>query len=449
MKFIKGFASHDLMADNSSVVVGNNTGKYDVKGAVNVIGELSQHCLTFRKDVQIVNSPTADQTFLHIFTSVDDTEAIITITNSDRANIFNVINHIYDYSRQVKSEIFPDVLSDRLLAAYGTKSKDFTFGPIVTDGTYWMPEWVAFEVIDTKCVTKIWFSDDAFRWQYDDFDISVLLPIENVDDFFERRNIVEQELAKNTAEVATAKIADAANDRPYTRSVGSTFLWHNKENFDDTIPVAWWVLIYGEAGDNIDSIKDALKEYILANSEHTEEEWKVIFPDIFKRTEFTVIPQWDKHAVEELEIQSGIYSPIVDYRTVLSRAMKWLKYPQAWVSQHLQIVSHHYRSLQLAVSSGEENVAGKQHINEIYPDYINANTASTDYNRQFPETREWAELLSTAIIRAESMNMSSGVNVGRSRLYTRLVRDGNLYIVFTHKNVNYLILAKYNFDKKP
>lgn len=449
MKIIKGFASHDLMANNASNVVGNNTGQYDIKGKVNLIGELSQHCLTFRKDVQIVNSPTADQTFLHIFTSLDDTGAVTTINNAERDAIFKVINHLYDYSREVQSEIFPDVLSSRLLSAFGTLINAPTFGPIVSDGTYWMPEWVSFEVTASNCETKIWFSDDAFRWQYDDYDISVILPIDNIDDFFERRNIVEQELAKITAESITSKIADVSNDRPYTRPVGNTFLWHNKENFDDTIPVAWWVLIYGEAGDNIDSIKDALKEYILKNSEHTEEEWKVIFPDIFKRTEFTIIPQWDKHAVEELEVQSGIYSPVVDYRLILSRANRWLKYQSAWVSQHLQVVSHHYRSLQLVVCSGEENVAGKQFISEIYKDYINANTASTDYNRQFPETREWAELLSTAVIRAESMNMSSGVNVGRSRVYTRLVRDGNLYIVFNHKNVNYLVLAKYNYDKTP
>ena len=61
------------------------------------------------------------------------------------------------------------------------------------------------------------------------------------------------------------------------------------KTLDLKISTNWCVLIYGPSGDDVESIKEAIRKYVLDNSTHTETEWKEIFPDIFSINEFILI----------------------------------------------------------------------------------------------------------------------------------------------------------------
>ena len=44
------------------------------------------------------------------------------------------------------------------------------------------------------------------------------------------------------------------------------------------------ICLSGQAGDNIDSVKDRIVEYILENSSNSQSDWEQIMPDLFKRS---------------------------------------------------------------------------------------------------------------------------------------------------------------------
>ena len=87
------------------------------------------------------------------------------------------------------------------------------------------------------------------------------------------------------------------------------FKWHNPVNRQAELDTNWYVLIWGDAGDNIDSVREKIQDTILANSTHSRDEWKEVFPEIFKRNEFIIVPQWDVFSNEnKVKEKASLYS---------------------------------------------------------------------------------------------------------------------------------------------
>ena len=68
---------------------------------------------------------------------------------------------------------------------------NFNFGRFVDNDQLAMPEWISWTSLSFDNTTiKIWLSDESFKAQYDDFDITIIPPIPNMDDFFKNYSTV-------------------------------------------------------------------------------------------------------------------------------------------------------------------------------------------------------------------------------------------------------------------
>jgi hypothetical protein len=200
------------------------------------------------------------------------------------------------------------------------------------------------------------------------------------------------------------------------------------------------VLIYGAAGDNIDAIKDALVAYILANSTQTREQWTVILPDIFKRTEFVLIPRWDLYAIPNLTVQAGIHSPVSTLGEALAKAVAVIGsgYPSAHINSHAQLLGHPYKSLHMLAVGGPENRDNKWKITDVFADYIAVASTSLDFNRMSNATKGWALMLADLLLAAEVAEEFSSVPIGMSKT----IRNGILYVVKSYQNIHFLMATK-------
>lgn len=442
MIIIKAFASNNLLALNT-------------KDVVNPIGELSAWAMTYAKDRGIYfredDSTTpnldTDRLVLHTFTTRKDNE-YIELTNELRDKILTVVNWTYTHSVNKAKEIFAHELLNELITQFQTQAADFKSGPITKDANIWMPEWLSWRVLGEAEETHVyvWFSDSAFRSGYDDFELTVVPPIKGIDQFFGQQSKVESLLKARTVPIRIQEIQEAKDDKPETILKSLMFPWHNPFDPDKTVETYWDVLIYGEAGDNIDAIKEALKKYILANSTHPEEEWKKVYPDIFKSTEFIILPDWYKYAIPNRVTEAGIYSPNLQVSTIIEKLREFAsnneQYPEAHVTRYAEVIAHPYKSLQLTTIGSIENRDNKYQLSKLYPDYIAQQSTSQDFNRQLQPTRDWSEKLTQMLIIAEEMTPFSNV----PRIFTKLVRDEKLYLVMSLDNINYLVAAKHNYE---
>lgn len=430
MHLVKGFVTISQYINNTP-------------GSLSLIGELSTQSTTYSKEKGEYQDSNLPGYKLITFKSIDTVTGTELIVSSEQVNqILQIVKACIDYG---SIHIRPyDVIDfkNTLLADFFLRVSNINLGGFADNGSIALPEWISWTSDEFNgALIKIWLSDQAFSEQYDDYSIVVIPPVANLDDFYGFYNTAVATAAERTFPQLSDLIQTYKDENPETYMKLMNFDYVNRLNLDQKTSTNWATLIYGAAGDNIDSIKDAIVEYILANSSHTRSEWTIIFPEIFKRTEFIILPRWDKLSIPNLTVMSSLYSSLADPRESLDFAKaNVLFYPGSFIEGNCIIMPHDYKALSLVVINGKDNLPGKQKLTELFGDYIPASTYNPDFNRMQLKTREWLILLEQLLITAETMTEYTSV----PRNLHRIKREGILFISLLHDNINYLMAAKSN-----
>lgn len=424
---LKGFASIEPLIRNTP-------------GEISPLGEISTYSMTYTRERGEYYDPAISAIKLVSVSSTDTSTGKVAVSKAYADHALQVADFIYQFAVTKNGEVFKDELTTALAINFQGVAADFILGNIINNGTIYMPEWVSWHKGGNNDNNlKLWFSDSAFRRQFDEYEIVVIPPTTSLEDFFKTPTEVKTIMESRTETGAMDAVQIAKNYHPETVIRLETYDYVNPNYPGVKIPTKWYVLIYGIAGDNIDAIKDAIAEYILSNNTHTRDEWKAILPELFKRTEFLVFPRWDLYAIPNLTIQAGIYSPMLN----LQESVAYLKskLPQAtptFLEAYITSFTHPYKSIAALALGGEENKDAKYKLTDYFPDYIHVGTTSLDFNRMAQATKDWSVMMERLLITAETMNEYSDIPPETRRLK----RDGILYIVQRFNNVQYLVAAK-------
>jgi len=423
--------------------ISNTNFANNMPGFTAQLGELSSYGSSFARDKgYYANKDIAANLLLTTFISKDG-EASIPVPALIATQTLTICNFVYNQTLGGDHSVAADVLLENLLTQYAGLAGQFECGNIISDGTYSLPEWVQWKnLTDTAHpdnIVKVWFVDASFQTQYDEYEIYVIAPFTNLDDFFKSGPEVELEVRALLSSETMDRIQAMKSGYPETIIRTNTYNYVDPLNTLHTVPTDWTVLIYGPSGDNIDSIKDALMAFILANSTHTRPQWIPLLPDIFKRTEFIIVPLEDQYAIPNLQQSTGIYSPQVKLSTAVAKMKLFAsQYPDSHIDSNLTTMGHPYRSLALLVIGSPDNRLAKYLLSDYFPDFISVASSSIDFNRMSQVTQDWAVILENLISVAESMGDFTTIPVGMQKIH----RDGILYLAKSYMNVNYLVVAK-------
>jgi len=436
---LKGFMVIGPMADNAPNVVAD-------------FGEISAKALTYATDRLLYTSPEAKGVGLVVFQSIEEgDDATVEPPFDIHDNILRIGAWCYTASEQgIITGTREDFLT-ALMNEWGDKIDNVTFGDLITDGSRWMPEFLTWELTAGSNVPenrlKIWFSDKAFRLQYDAYTIRVVPPIDNLDDFFADPLDVQALVNLRSVSETLERVDTAAAGSPYTTVRADVFDYQDPLDPTFKVPTNWTTIHYGIAGNNIDTIKEEIVKHILENSTHPREDWVKIFPDLFTSTEFIMIPNWLQYATENKTHQAGIFSPILRHKDGLQLATWACKspgYTQDHIIEYGSTLPVMFKSMALMVVGGPENRNGTFLLTDYVKDYINVPATSIDFSRQSPETREWTQLIATLLVAAETMTEFSDV----PQKVNRLIRNGVIYAAASFNKVQYLVVAKGWLEKQ-
>jgi hypothetical protein len=430
---LKAFVNHSSYLSNTPNVVSQ-------------IAELSPYAGTFSREKGYYRSTVIPEATLITFLSEKD-DVKVELSANVKANTFAVLKTVFDYFQVQVTPFTTETLSNHILLTHSGAVANVEVGFVHEANGYYVPEWVSWIMThdDGDATIRIWLMDEHFRYQYDEWEIIVVPPTVNLNMFFSTPTTVKNELAFNDPMTTTNRIQAAKGGFPETILRTEQFEWNYPGDNRIKLTSSWHYLIYGPAGDNIDVIKDRTVAYILANSNQDRNKWTAVFPDIFRRTEFMIVPYWEQYAIEDRVIEAGIRSPIVTAAQAANRMKPYCAdYLMTHVDQFVQLLPHPHKSMQLAFVSSEENKSGYSLISELYPDYINVSSTSVDFNRMRTQTRQWAEMLTLMIVTAETMTKHSMIPIGMSRIY----RYGKMYLVSGYKNVQYFVAAKINWGEQ-
>jgi hypothetical protein len=427
---LKGFVSIKHLINNN-------------KESVARIGEISTEGLTYSRDRTEYEHSTSPGYRLVGMQTKDTTAGQLPVPESIVQEVLAISKWSLEFLKFKTMPVSKTTYSDALVVEFYQKIANLNFGKIVDMGDDRMPEWISYNSVDnTNASITVWFCDDAFKLQYPEYSITVVPPIDNLDDFFLSPNAVKTRLeARKPTDVTNlVQIKKEGDPESFIRT--ETFDYVSPADANYKLPTNWTVLIYGYAGDNLDAIKAAIIEYIMANTTHTTAQWTAILPDLFKRTEFTLFPRWDKIAIPDLSVERGMYSPILNHKETISfLKIKQQEVPATYIDDHAESFEHRYRSVTIACVGNPENRLGSVNLRDVFRDYINVGTSTIDFNRMSLKTQKFSLLLERMLIVAESMEEYSNIP-----LDMRKVKRGNiLYVSARYENVQYLVAAKINY----
>lgn len=434
MYWLKGFVNIDALANNTP-------------GSVAAIGELSNISMSYSREKGYFNRQGYENVELVTFTSRKEGVGTITTPANYTDHVIKIAQWIYTNALQKKFTDSEDAFRVLLLAQFGSDIADFECGKMVSERGVWMPSYMAwkFDKAGEDNLIRIWFSDAAFKAQYDDYEIVVVPPIEPVDTFQLTKDKVAAKLNKFNIPDLHKRVLEKTGGEPYTYLVSKSYPWYDHDDTAQTLPTVWTVAIYGIAGNNLELIKQAIAGFILANSTYDREDWIPIFPDIFRNTEFTFIPFWNHRSVVDETYVGSLYSPIVPYDGLLSFAQPFVEYvPAAHLAKYLTVSGIQYKSLASVIIGGIDNRDDKFLITDFYPDLALISTTSIDFNRMSENTVEFLQKLLTAIIAAEEMDSYSYIGASLSRI----IRNGMLYVGFSHGDTGFLVLSRLSQEKR-
>ena len=432
---LKAFAHIGALVDNNRTVVAP-------------IGELSPTAFTYAREKEYYSTASAPGQGLVVFSSKRDT--VPEKTNSVLATrLIEVSKWAYAQAQAGSFNITTESFRTRFIAEFSTEFSLYTTGTMVKAAeNVYMPSYIELrDVANDDLRYRVWYSSEAFEQQFDEYEIKVVPPIDQLDAFFESALNVAAALAARTQDVTIEMMQAAREGYPETYLRSEMFEWYDQTN---PLPVArkpvyWNVVIYGIAGNNIDSIKEALREFVLANSTHTKDEWATVFPEIFTATEFIIVPLWGQESVPNKIISTGLYSSITNFKlgmTQLKRLVRGEGYTPAWMDLHGELFGTCHKAVNAAVIGGPKNRDGIVELYQRYPDYINVDPVGNDFMRMKPETRRFVLALEALLKAAEVMTPDSSV----PPKFSRTVRDGVMFLVQTVDKFQFLVVSRHSYN---
>jgi len=434
MNSIKGFISLPTLANN-------------LPGQVGLFGELSTVSATFSRNKSNYADPIAyPGVELVGFTTKTDAGSQITLTGTVSDHVLAVAYWVY--TQYNASTIPANANKAAFIASLIAEFPEMTSVTIneILNGTLSqrLPDYISwtFDDAGTSNVIKIWFSDARFQSQYDDYEIIVIPPITVIDQLIATTAVVAGLVHAVTPSVIISKVAIASGGVPYTRLVSQPVTWNDPGIPGSTLITEWTVLIYGLAGNDADLIKNQIREYIAAHSSSTV--WPTVYPSLYAENEFTIIPLWTNVAVPEAALDVALYTPSARVGSLQAIATANLptSYGSAvllptYLNAQLTVSSAFWRSISFLAVGNPNNIGSQFSFKNKYADYMNLDTSSPDWGRMSLTTRNFIVALNAALEQALTLTELGPVPMG----YSRVLRNGKVYISFSYSGFNYLILT--------
>ena len=408
--------------------------------SVAVFGELTQIAATYARDFKTYTNETSQLSFC-LFSCKDGVSPVdLTPTYSTQG--CDVGDWIYSVAPNISINLTPIEWAQLMQAALGNGINTVTCGELITDGTRVMPRWVSWQVNapNDTYFFKVWLSSHDFQESYDDFEIYIVPPVDNVDKLFQAHADLVTELARNNIAVIHERMMEVKNNFPETVVRTEMIEIIDRTNTNNRVQSAWTALVYGRQGDNTDSIRNAIRAYNTSHSTNTEADWRVLMPDLFNVTCFYVYPLWTKFAVAPRLSMPGINSPVVsawanlEYVRLISNAHM----TEAHVREHLETTSHRYKNLSLNFIGGTDNRLGKCKFSDYFPDYINEASTSEDFFRQSTATKDITNLMTVMLKKIDLWEQDSTLPPS-IRVF---VKHGMTFLASKYDNIEYYVLMK-------
>lgn len=437
MKNIKGFCEFNDLIKNEFKEVCS-------------IGELSPIGRTFTRHLQTYTAkPGMNDLAMHIHSYRDEQNSIITsvLNQATLDVVLPIMDWIFVNSRNgvITSDqvVFNQTINGVFGSADLTINAVLMFTDTIDSKTIIVPTFITIADAVNDVTTKIWFVNGKFEEEYDEYELVVVPPLEPIDQLTQSISVVKPLIDAITLADYNQKLRLKSEGLPYT-SVNTTDLtWHQLSDNTKTIKTTWATLVYGPKGENIEVIRDNLTNYILTNSAHPESDWMIIYPDLFIKDEFTLVPVYDKQVIGAYLELNEIFQPHTQISGLLTAYSKYFAdYANAHYTTNACFTPTLWQSIAYLSCGGTRNNIVGPVLTGVFSDYILAQAGSADYDRMSERTRNFVALIERMLVEANRWVFGAVLPTDMGTI----TRSGMTYITATVDSITYLVLTRTSFN---
>lgn len=425
-------------------------------GVIAPFGELSVKAETYSKDIRHISDKDAYPGIEVVSFTLDDktTTPLNDVPEKLATQCLKLSNFLYT---QYENGAIPLPNSkSTLVGAINAEFNDLRhifIGSIIESG---LPgkrliDYIKFNYTadDKEYKCTLWFSDKSFRSQFPLYQIEVIPPVGEIDRLNTTPALAMEANESVTIEFAVNRINAITLEHPNTAVQTFNLRWHDPEGSSTKFMTRWTLVIWGQAGNDRDAIKDAIRNYIAENSSH--DNWPKIFPDLYSDSEFMIMPFWDKTAAPEDAYDDGLYSSVTTMYDINLQADRLIpasygtyKTIEAHKNKNLAVAGTAYRHMNMMILGSPHNKEGKVNFREIFHDYMAVSSDKPDFSRMSIKTQDW--VLKFLEVMELARTFTPGTEVPAE--FTRAVKASREYIGFDFEGFTYFVLTRFGYLKE-
>lgn len=437
MKLIKAFCTNDKFIDNNL-----NT--------VAPIFEISDLSLTFAKHKQTFTF-TEDRSYSLILFHVENGT---TLSPSESETIFSVVTEfntlLTTASITNKSQLIQMFISGFNRTRTVGQLTSFNYNTTIERLGTRTSDSISFR-IDNTFEAYVWLADSYFRSFYPNYEIDLILPVENFSTLINRPAEFVQALDNFNIVDFNTRIEQAKNFTINTITI--ILLIPYKIPNTSIFKKAYFAFnIYGQQGNYEFILRLKLFDHLVNNLNLREDFVETIFPSILNINEFFVIPRWDNIAIPSFVGRSAINSQVqrtfrddIDIQKFIPNIQDII-----FLKNNTNSVPIDYNNLMLHIVNGYYSEEHLRDFRALYSDIITVFSKHPDFNRMSRETQHILTLLENALVVSDVDNSIELLNniIANTNFNFRILRRMNVeYLTIFNDKHQFYILPKYELFK--
>jgi hypothetical protein len=373
----------------------------------------------------------------------DEVNTLLDGTSEDRENLFNVLEYVlYRISIASSTSINNDLVANPdTYSKYIPNSLQISdkFEEVhifdVIDTSFPIVDWVEFGLTIgiSEVYIKVWVNNVAFTEQYPISTICEIVPPLSPNLLLDPRNIDGPlSAAIDSSMLSASKLSQKIKTDGYT----DYYSYRTKyvDVAGNILHIPFNILYKGKVPLTLD-IRQAIKDYLLSLNLATEDEWKIILPDLFVLARFFIVPLWDNITTRPTR---NIFPSVVSCSRIYEVIDKLLLDVEE-DTRHTKIEILDLAYSEILLAACPDHLNQKQiTIREAHPTYQRYSPNDVEYQYQETITKLFTTYLNRAVA------VASGITT--DDIFTTNTYGTRTYITFVVDEVEYLIMTKSSYE---